>query len=107
MTITATSEAIAADLPPGYWLHETGAWCSIPWPTDPHEKRTLIESSLGPQIIDWAEGRTEIPGLIHHLTGQPWRFTGPLLNPGTSTRWRTRPLRRSPTSKPSSSLTFT
>ncbi len=70
MTITATSE-----LPPGYFLHETGAWCSIPWPTDPDEKAALIRSSLGPALIEWAEWRTEIPGLIHYLTGQPWRFT--------------------------------
>lgn len=70
MTITATSE-----LPPGYWLHDTGAWCSIPWPTDQDAKDALIASSLGPEIIAWAEGRTEIPGLIHYLTGEPWRFT--------------------------------
>ena len=70
MTITAPSE-----LPPGYWPHETGAWCSIPWPTDPEAKDALIRSSLGPQIIEWAEGRTEIPGLVNHLSGEPWRFT--------------------------------
>lgn len=35
----------------------------------------LAENSLGPGIIDWAEGRTSEPGLVHYLTGGPWRFT--------------------------------
>lgn len=72
MTITAPS---SVELPPGYWQHDTGAWCSIPWPTDPDEKAALVASSLGPAIIEWAEGRTEIPGLIHYLDGSPWKFT--------------------------------
>lgn len=36
---------------------------------------TLVRSSLGPALIDWAEGRTDEPGLIDYMTGQPWRFT--------------------------------
>lgn len=42
-------------------------------------KLALLRSSIGPQIIDWAEWRsyeeTGEPGLIHHLTGRPWTFT--------------------------------
>ena len=61
---------------PGYWIDEpTGAWCTIPWPTDPDEKMALVRSSLGPAIIDWSEGRTEEPGLIHYMTGEPWCWT--------------------------------
>lgn len=67
---TATSE-----LPPGYRLDELGAWVTIPWPTDPAEKMALVESSLGPGLIDWAEGRTDEPGLVDYLTGLPWRYT--------------------------------
>src|SRR5699024_5538922 len=36
--------------------------------------RLLMESSLGPRIIDWAEWRTDEPGLIND-EGEPWRFT--------------------------------
>lgn len=69
---TATSEL----LPPGYWVdEETGAWCSLPWPTDPDEKVALARSSLGPQIIDWSEGRTDEPGLWHYMHRTPWRWT--------------------------------
>lgn len=72
-----------SDLLPGYWVDpETGAWCTIPWPTDPDEKQRIAESSLGPLLIRWAENRLSDeefelygPGLIHHQTGQPWRFT--------------------------------
>lgn len=61
---------------PGYWIDETsGAWCTIPWPTDDDEKMALVRSSLGPAIIDWSEGRTEEPGLVHYLTGDPWRWS--------------------------------
>ncbi|KAB2809252.1 terminase [Pimelobacter simplex] len=69
---TATSDLLL----PGYWIDEaTGAWCTLPWPTDPDERMALVRSSLGPAIIDWSEGRTELPGLIHYMTGQPWRWT--------------------------------
>ena len=69
---TATSEPLL----PGYWVDlESGAWCSLPWPTDPDERMAIVTSSLGPAIIDWSEGRTEDPGLIHYMTGQPWRWT--------------------------------
>ena len=72
-----------SELPPGYWVDPvTGAWCSIPWPTDPAEKKHLIENSLGPLVIRWAENNLTDeefeqfgPGLIHHLTGEPWKFT--------------------------------
>lgn len=68
---TATS-----DLLPGYWVDPvTGAWCSLPWPTDPDEKMALVRASLGPQLIEWAEGRTDEPGLTNYMTGEPWRWT--------------------------------
>ena len=71
MRITATSEAL-----PGYRVDPvSGAWLTIPWPADPIDKEALIASSLGPQIIDWAEWRTDEPGLTDYLTGNPWRFT--------------------------------
>lgn len=69
---TATSDLLL----PGYWVDEaSGAWCSLPWPTDPDERAALAKSSLGPALIDWSEGRTEDPGLIHYMTGEPWRWT--------------------------------
>ncbi len=69
---TATSDLLL----PGYWVDEsTGAWCTLPWPTDPDEKMALVQSSLGPSIIEWSEGRTDEPGLIHYMTGEPWRWT--------------------------------
>ena len=69
---TATSDLLL----PGYWVDDTsGAWCTIPWPADPDERARLASMSLGPQVIDWAEWRTDEPGLIHPITGQQWRFT--------------------------------
>jgi len=67
---TATSE-----LPPGYRMDELGAWVTLPWPSDPDEKMALVSSSLGPGLIDWAEWRTDEPGLVDYLTGRPWRYT--------------------------------
>lgn len=68
---TATS-----DLLPGYRVDPaSGAWCSIPWPTDREERQALADMSLGPQVIAWAEGRTDEPGLRDYLTGRPWQFT--------------------------------
>lgn len=61
---------------PGYRVDpESGAWCTVPWPVDPDERMAVVRSSLGPGLIDWAEGRTGEPGLTHYLTGLPWRFT--------------------------------
>jgi hypothetical protein len=61
---------------PGYRIdHESGAWCTIPWPTDPDEKMAILRSSLGPALVDWAEWRTDEPGLTHYQTGRPWKFT--------------------------------
>jgi hypothetical protein len=69
---TATSDLLL----PGYWVDPaTGAWCSIPWPSDPDERMALVRMSLGPALIDWSEGRTDRPGLIHYMTGEPWRWT--------------------------------
>lgn len=62
---------------PGYWVDEaTGAWCSLPWPTDEDEKRELIRNSMGPYLIEWSEGRVEgEPGLIDYISKRPWRWT--------------------------------
>jgi hypothetical protein len=61
---------------PGYWVDSgTGAWCTLPWPTDPEEKMALVNSSLGPALIDWAEWRTDEPGLTDYMSGEQWRFT--------------------------------
>lgn len=35
----------------------------------------LANNSLAPAIFDWAEGRTEEPGLIHYQFGGPWQWT--------------------------------
>lgn len=69
-------------LPDGYWIdEETGAWHSYPWPTDPDEKRHLIENSLGPLVIRWAENDLSDeeyeqfgPGLIDPIHGGPLRL---------------------------------
>lgn len=69
---TATSDLLL----PGYRIDpESGAWCTVPWPSDPDERMAIVRSSLGPSLIAWAEGRTEEPGLTHYLSGRPWRFT--------------------------------
>lgn len=62
---------------PGYRVDPAahGALVTLPWPSDPDEKWALAQHSLGPSVIDWAEGRTDEPGLVHYLTGDPWRFT--------------------------------
>ena len=70
MTDSQTSDG----LPPGYHLGSRGAWCTLPWPDDQDEKLALMESSLGPSLIDWAEWRTDEPGLLND-EGEPWRFT--------------------------------
>ena len=64
------------ELPPGYRIDErSGAWVTLPWPAQLDERRELIEHSLGPMAIDWAEGRGETPGLIHYMTGEAWEYT--------------------------------
>lgn len=80
MTSTlAPRRAVAGDLIlPGYRLdpwYGTSALVSLPYPTDPAGKAALLASSIGPQIIDWAEWRTDEPGLIDYQTGDEWRFT--------------------------------
>ena len=59
---------------PGYYRGSLGELRTLPWPTDPVKKRLLMENSLGPRIIDWAEWRTDEPGLIND-EGERWRFT--------------------------------
>jgi hypothetical protein len=65
-----------SELLAGYWRDpRTGAFCTLPWPSDPDERVALAKMSLGPELIAWAEGKRDDPGLIHPLTGDPWRFT--------------------------------
>ena len=65
-----------SELPPGYVVDpKTGAWTTLPWPSDLDEKDAIIAASLGPQVIRWAQGQTDEPGLTDYLTGAPWRFT--------------------------------
>lgn len=78
MTTIASFTADDLELPPGYYVdrwYGTRAWCTLPWPEDLAD----LPPSIGPQIIGWAEWRTYDltgePGLIHHLTGEPWEFT--------------------------------
>jgi hypothetical protein len=65
-----------SELLPGYRIEPTtGAWTTLPWPSDPDEKQALADRSLGPSLIRWAEGHTDEPGLTDYHTGRPWRFT--------------------------------
>lgn len=59
---------------PGYYRGEIGEYLSLPWPDDPLDKQRLMDNSLGPLVINWAEWRTGEPGLLND-EGQPWRFT--------------------------------
>ena len=61
-------------LPPGYYRGGLGEWKTLPWPDDAAGKRRLMEGSLGPQVIDWAEWRTPEPGLLND-EGERWQFT--------------------------------
>lgn len=79
MTVAAPPRPVAADLIlPGYRVdpwYGTRALVSLPYPTDPAERAALVASSIGPGIIDWAEWRTDEPGLTDYQTGEHWRFT--------------------------------
>jgi hypothetical protein len=76
----AVITAPRTEMLPGYRVdpwYGTTAWVTLPWPEDPVEKANLIRNSLGPGVIDWAEGRRPDigPGLIDPQTGGPWRYT--------------------------------
>lgn len=75
---TAISELLPGYFPdPPSWFG-TLAWCTLPYPLDAEAKDALLARSIGPQVIAWAEGRSEDtdgPGLIHYLTGEPWQYT--------------------------------
>lgn len=72
MLTTANSDLLL----PGYKIDPaTGAWWTLPWPDDPDERLHIASNSLGPALIDWSEGRTEEPGLIHYQFGEPWEWT--------------------------------
>src|SRR5215217_487480 len=54
-------------LPPGYYRNPlSGGIESLPWP----KKLEDLPYSLGFQLIEWAESN-----LIHHQTGEPWRYS--------------------------------
>lgn len=61
----------SSGLPVGYRWHEGGGISSLPWPDDVAD----LPPSLGPHVIAWIEGRTDEPGLIHHLSKEPLRLT--------------------------------
>lgn len=69
MTASQTS-----DIPAGYYRGDLGELRSLPWPVDRDERINLIRNSLGPGVIDWAEWRTDEPGLLND-NGEPWEFT--------------------------------
>lgn len=68
------SSASDLALPPGYYRGELGEWKTLPWPEDMAAKVELLENSLGPSLVDWAEWRTDEPGLLND-EGEPWQFT--------------------------------
>lgn len=68
------SSASDLALPPGYYRGELGEWKTLPWPEDMAAKVELMENSLGPSLVDWAEWRTDEPGLLND-DGEPWQFT--------------------------------
>ena len=68
------TDSPVSDLPSGYSRGPLGEWKTLPWPDDPEEKARLMSMSLGPQVIDWAEWRTDEPGLLND-EGERWRFT--------------------------------
>lgn len=74
-----TAPALAPDLLlPGYRVdpwYGTRALVSLPYPIDEAGRMALLASSIGPQIIDWAEWRTDEPGLTDPQTGAHWEFT--------------------------------
>jgi hypothetical protein len=72
---TATSEIL-----PGYRVDAaTNAWLTLPWPAAPDAKQAIVSSSLGPDIIRWAEGRTDEPGLTDYLHPRADAFHHPLV----------------------------
>lgn len=81
MTDTLTApRPVPGDLVlPGYRVdpwYGTRALVSLPYPTDDAGRERLLHHSIGPLMIDWAEGRTDYgPGLINPQTGEIWRYT--------------------------------
>lgn len=70
----ARPDEMLAGYRPDPW-YGTTAWVTLPWPDDPAEKESLITNSLGPGVIDWAEGRGDGPGLVNYQTGAQWTYT--------------------------------
>lgn len=75
---TMDRAAVGDEVLPGYRLdpwYGTTALVTLPWPETQAEKDALIDSSLGPGVIDWAEGRGDGPGLTNYQTGAQWEYT--------------------------------
>ena len=68
------TDSLISDLPAGYSRGDLGEWKTLPWPEDADDKANLMANSLGPTVIDWAEWRTDEPGLLND-EGEKWRFT--------------------------------
>ena len=84
--MTSSALASPAEVLPGYSVDPvTGAWVSLPWPSDPDALDDLFAHSLGPGLIQWGESR-----LLNHLSGEPWKYTpaqGRFLILWYSVRW--------------------
>lgn len=67
MTTLASPDSAPSDLLlPGYWPGPAGSWRTLP----DFDESDLAVTSLAWGVIEWCESR-----LLHHLTGDPWRFT--------------------------------
>jgi hypothetical protein len=73
-TLTTPPEEMLAGYRVDPWFGTT-AWVTLPWPDDQEQKDFLISNSLGPGVIDWAEGRGDGPGLVNYQTGEQWEYT--------------------------------
>lgn len=77
-TLDAPYAPVGAEILPGYRVdpwYGTRALVTLPWPDDPEAKGRLVRHSLGPAVIDWAEGRGDGPGLTNYQTGEQWEYT--------------------------------
>lgn len=75
--MTSATFSTDVEILPGYYVDlESGSWRTLPWPGERSlpwnhpDRLKLLPPSLGPGAIRWAEAN-----LVHHLTGNPWRYT--------------------------------
>lgn len=64
---TPDALALPLDLLPGYYLGPLGSWRTLPRDFDPYEYR---RTALAWAVVEWCEAN-----LVHHLTGEDWRFS--------------------------------